>query len=212
LRRSARAGATLALATVYTCLLAACATMHRPNWMAHDQPDDWQPTLQMAQYYASKGDYDDADSSLARYAMRYPGTSEALETAYWRAIYKADPANHAMSLPAAMALLDGYLADTHPRLHTADAVVARRLMGQLDGLNKAAANAVAQTKDAVAQTKDAKVNADKASATAAVDANAAASADAEIKRLKDELAKANAELDRIKKRLGTPPPKEPAAR
>jgi hypothetical protein len=33
------------------------------------------------------------------------------------------------------------------------------------------------------------------------------SADAEIKRLRDELAKANAELERIKKRLAQPPPK-----
>jgi hypothetical protein len=34
-------------------------------------------------------------------------------------------------------------------------------------------------------------------------------ADAEIKRLKDELAKANAELERIRRRLAQPPPSKP---
>jgi hypothetical protein len=33
--------------------------------------------------------------------------------------------------------------------------------------------------------------------------------DVEIKRLKDELAKANAELERIRRRLAQPPPTNP---
>jgi cell division protein ZapA (FtsZ GTPase activity inhibitor) len=186
--------------------------MHLPQRTPTPVPnDDWQPTLQMAEYYASKGEYDNADSSLARFGARFAGTPDALETVYWRALYKADPANHTSSLAAATALLDVYLADLRPRSHVAEATVLRRLVGALDGLEKAAANASAQAKDAIAQTKDAKATADKAAANANADVNATQNANDEIKRLKEELAKANAELDRIKKRLAAPPPKEPPA-
>ena len=65
---------------------------------------------------------------------------------------------------------------------------------------KSANNEAANAKAAIA---DAKADANKADANATA---AAADKDNEIKRLKDELAKANAELDRIRKRLGTPPP------
>ena len=52
---------------------------------------------------------------------------------------------------------------------------------------------------------DARIDAPKPTTTTEAPQTAA---DAEIKRLKDELAKANAELERIRRRLAQPPPQE----
>ncbi|MEO6877692.1 MAG: hypothetical protein ABI205_04365, partial [Gemmatimonadaceae bacterium] len=150
--------------------------------------------------YADVGLFDSADSTLSSFAAMYPATAPALETTYYRALFQMDPSNPHVSLTAAMASLDGYLAERRPREHAVEAASLRRVAAQVDGLNHAAASALAQAKDASNTAKDAK------DTKAAADAPSPAS-DAEIKRLKDELAKANAELDRIRKRLGQPPPK-----
>jgi len=167
--------------------------------------------LATAQMRAARGDFDGADSLLAMYARGHAGTTEALETTYWRALYKVDPSNRSSSIPTALASLDAYIADSRPRQHLAEATTLRRTAAQLDALNRAALNASSQAKDAAnaAAKADAKAADAKADAKAA-DANASATADAkdvEIKKLRDDLAKANAELERIRKRLGTPPPR-----
>lgn len=173
--------------------------------------DGFDDTMDAAMAQAGHGQFDSADSLLAGYAMRHSGTSEALETAYWRALFKLDPSNRSTSVTQALALLDGYLADQRPRRHVVEATTLRRAAGQLEALNKLAANASAQAKDAATVAASAKANAADAKADAkSADANASAAVDAkdaEIRRLKDELAKANTELERIRKRLGSPPPK-----
>lgn len=180
------------------------------NAVTAPSPDRaWASTLSEAQRFVAAKQFDSADSTLSSFAAMYPGTPPALETLYYRALYKMDPSNPHVSLTAAMASLDGYLADQRPRQHAVDAATVRRVAGQLDGLNRLALNAIAQAKDASNTAKDAKAqaaDARDAAVKAAADAQAP-TADAEIKRLKDELAKANAELDRIRKRLATPPPK-----
>jgi hypothetical protein len=156
----------------------------------------------MAQQRAADGRLAAADSTLANFAAQYPGTPEALETAYWRALYRIDPSSPQVSITTAMASLDAYLADPRPRQHVSEATILRRVAGQLDGLTKQTASAMAQAKDANAVAANAKAQA----ADAKAGAEAPVAADVEIKRLKDELAKANAELDRIRKRLSQPPP------
>jgi len=174
-----------------------------------DSATAWPYALTTAQGRAATGDYDGADSALAQFARTYPGTPDALETAYWRALYKMDPANHNASLPTAIASLDGYLADGRPREHVPEATSLRRVATQLDGLHKLATSAVAQAKDAKTSAANATAAANDAkdakdAAAKAADASASAAAADEIKRLKEELAKANAELDRIRKRLSQP--------
>ena len=186
-------------------LAAACASL--PAKPAADPSQAWPRALAAAQSRAGEAKFDAADSILADFATRFPGTSEALETAYWRSIFRLDPANPRGSVQNAMAALDGYLADPRPRQHTTEATTIRRLAGQLDGLSRMAANAVAQAKDATNTAKDAKPEAADARDAAAKASDTPPTADAEIKRLKDELARANAELDRIRKRLSQPPPK-----
>jgi hypothetical protein len=193
------------LAVLLLSALPACARLRTGT-----QPDEWQVALASAQARAGSGEFATADSILAGYAMRHPGTHETLETAYWRALFKSDPSNGSTSTAQALAALDGYLRDPRPRDHILEAQTLRRSVAQIDALNRAADAASAREKDAASQAAnakaaaaDAKENANKADANANA---AAADKDAEIKRLKDDLAKANAELDRIRKRLASPPP------
>jgi valyl-tRNA synthetase len=185
--------------------LAACA-----RFRTAEQPNEWQVAMAGAQARAASGEFASADSILARYATRHPGTRETLETTYWRAVFKADPTNPNGSAPQAVTSLDAYLRDLRPRDHIAEAQTLRRTVARIDSLSRAAEATTVQVKtasdeaaNAKAAVAGAKADANKADASATA---AAADKDAEIKRLKDELAKANAELDRIRKRLSSPPP------
>jgi len=184
---------------------AACARLRTRGPM----PDEWTVALASAQSRAASGEFGTADSILAGYGARHPGTHEALETTYWRALFKLDPSNANASTPHVIASLDGYLRDPRPRDHVVEAGTLRRTAAQVETLTKAAEMASAQAKTAANDAANAKAAAADAKADATkVDASASAAAadkDAEIKRLKDELAKANTELDRIRKRLASPP-------
>jgi predicted RNase H-like nuclease (RuvC/YqgF family) len=169
--------------------------------MAPSSRRDWPSTLERAQYTAAQGRFDSADSILARFAAQYAGSREALETAYWRAVFKLDPLNRTESLAPAMALLDSYLGDTRARDHAIEATSLRRIATQLDALNtRATATVATAPRETREPTSSVRPPAEQRPAT---DQSAS---DAEIKRLKDELAKANAELERIRRRLMRPPP------
>jgi TolA-binding protein len=163
-------------------------------------------TLTNAQARVSEGKFDAADSLLSGFAARYPGTSEALEATYWRALALLDPANPHGSVSDAISSLDAYLADPRAHEHLREAAAVRRVATHLDDLSKLASNVPALPKDAntIATTTRAQPTVD---VMKPIDAQAAA--DAEIKRLRDELAKATAELERIRKRLAQPPSGHP---
>jgi hypothetical protein len=187
------------------CLAAGCAALN-PRSLREPSPQDaWQTALEAAQTRASRGDFDGADSVLASIATRYPGTPQALETAYWRGLYRMDPGNRNASIPTALASIDAYLADPRAREHRTEAMTLRRVAAQIDGLNKLAATAMAQATAANANAANARAAAAEVNKSGGEVVSPAS--DAEIKHLKDELAKANAELERIKKRLAQPPPR-----
>lgn len=108
-----------------------------------------------------------------------------------------------------MASLDAYLADTRPHQHTAEARTLRRVAGELDRLNRLAGNALTQQLREANATPAARGNSGDSRSEPAKPAADSAAQD-EIRRLKDELAKANAELERIRRRLAQPPGKPPA--
>jgi multidrug resistance efflux pump len=152
--------------------------------------------------------FDGADSTLARFATLYPRTPQALETAFWRGLFKMDPTNPNTTLATAISLLDIYLEDARDSAHVAEARTMRRVAAKLEGLTRVAENAVSEAREASNTAANAKAQAANANARAeAAKTEATPSSDAEIKRLKDELAKANAELERIRKRLTQPPQK-----
>jgi hypothetical protein len=199
----ARLTATL-LAVVMS---GGCISVHRPWFMEPTIDRDWDSTLLLARVRAAEGKFPAADSLLARFAAQYPGTREAIETSYWRALFDLDPSNHLSSFSNSIASLDQYLAQKRPLDHAAEAATLRRIAGHMDQLNKLAATALAEARDtSVAMRVTAPDVRGDVKPAVAGDVASPTPADVEIKRLKDELAKANAELERIRRRLAQPPP------
>ncbi|MEP6493070.1 MAG: hypothetical protein ABJF01_10365 [bacterium] len=196
-----RSACVVAVATFNLC---GCAMLNARN-TPDGAPSTWPTVLATSRQLASESRFDVADSMLADYAMHHPGSADALETEYWRALFKMDPSNHHNSAVTAMSSLDAYLADVRPREHVVEATTLRRIGAQLNELNKLAASAMAQAKDASTVAANAKTQAADAKALA----DTPSPAEAEVKRLKDELAKATSELERIRKRLSQPPPGKP---
>jgi hypothetical protein len=202
--------ARLASTALFIALSTGCISVHRPRFMEPSIERDWDNTLFLARVRASEGKFAAADSILARFATEYPGTRQASETAYWRALYDLDPSNHGASFRSAISSLDAYLSESGPHEHAAEAATLRRIAGHMDELNKLAASALAEAKDtsAAARVTATDIRAE-VKPPAAGDVGLPTAADVEIKRLKDELAKANAELERIRRRLAQPPPTNP---
>ncbi|MEO8561976.1 MAG: hypothetical protein ABI601_07875 [bacterium] len=123
-----------------------------------------------------------ADRALTDFAQRFPESPEAAEVPYWRALLKLDPTNVA-ALKDATALLDAYLAGTPASPHRMEASALRRLIAALDA--RTAAMTAVQPAVAVPRPDD-------------------KAQQEEIARLRDDLAKANAELTRIRRRLAQP--------
>jgi hypothetical protein len=107
------------------------------------------------------------------------------------------------------------LRPTHPGPPPADrawpptlslARTLRRIAGELDRLNRLAGNALAQQIRDVNASPSTTVGSNETRPDAPKPSPDATAQD-EIKRLKDELAKANAELERIRRRLAQPPGK-----
>jgi len=196
------------LVALFAVLSSGCISVHRPWFMEPSIDRDWDNTLLLARVRATEGKFGTADSLLARFAAQYPGTREALETDYWRALFELDPANHTASFRGAMAMLDAYLSDRRPREHGAEATTLRHVAGHMEELNKLAATALTEARDSSGgiRASVADTRSDPKPAVAG-DVVVPSPADAEIKRLRDELAKANAELERIRRRLSQPPPR-----
>jgi outer membrane protein assembly factor BamD (BamD/ComL family) len=125
----------------------------------------------------------EADRELSAFERRYPGSPEAAEVAYWRALLKLDP-NNAAAVRESITMLESYLATAPAGTHRTEAAVLRRL-----GLALEQRNAALAAVPPVAAVRPE----DKAR-------------DEEITRLRDELSKANAELARIRRRLARPRP------
>ena len=205
LRRGAHALLTMSLLAG-----AGCASLQAFASTRESTARTWTNTLAVAQSDANASRFSEADSVLDAFAAAHPGSTEALESSFWRGVFTMDPANPDRSLSAAMASLDSYLADPRAQTHVAEARTLRRLAGELSGVTRVAVNAQATARDLAATAAGAKAEAANANARAeAAKSTPDSDSDAEIKRLKSELAKANAELDRIRRRLAQPPPGKP---
>ena len=172
------------LRVVAACIAMAACQSGQPR-LSEPVPAtnrDWSASLLQADREASAGRYAAADRVLADFTTRYPASGAGAESMYWRAIYKLDPANQSASPREATVLLEGYLASTETA-HRTEALTLRRLATALE--SRAGTAQVAAT---IPPRPEDKVK------------------DEELQRLKDELAKANAELDRIRKRVASPKP------
>jgi hypothetical protein len=188
-----RFGAALLLA-----VSSACITVRPPSFLQPAPEREWPSTLAKAEARVSEGRYSSADSLLASFAGRFPDSPEAFESGYWRALFSMDPKNPNASLTTAVGYLDAYLVGLYPRKHRQEAFALRAIAGQIDESRNALA--LTQPHDANPHVGAMRIDVPKPTSTADPVAT-----EAEIKRLKDELAKANAELERIRRRLAQPP-------
>ena len=124
-----------------------------------------------------------AEKALLDFAQRFPGSAEAAEVPYWRALLRLDPANSA-SLRESLTMLDSYLTNTPSGVHRTEATTLRRMGLALEQRNAA----LAAIPPAVVPRPDDKAR------------------EEEMQKLRDELAAANAELDRVRRRVSRPRP------
>ncbi|HSJ63527.1 MAG TPA: hypothetical protein VK922_06410 [Gemmatimonadaceae bacterium] len=155
--------------------------------------DDWQETLTASSVAAHQGRYGAADSLLGEFMSERWGTWESREAAYWRAVYLLDPENPRASPRDALPLLELYLADSTLVTHTQAARELWARATRQDSLRLALLEASARP-DTVVQAVP------RASPTPLEE-----ELQKEVTRLKEQLAQTTAELERIKRRLTTPP-------
>ena len=127
------------------------------------------------------GDYAGADRILSEFALASKGTPESHEIAFWRALYMVDPSNKNASVAEGLRAIDIYLANPASKVYRPQAQVVKRSALLMQSLRAQQAMTKVVGRDTVFVTRE-----------------------DEIAGLKDQLAKANAELDRIKKRLANP--------
>lgn len=148
----------------------------------------WIDVLTSAKEAAADGRYSDADRALQDFMLAYAGSPEAREAAYWRALLTLDPANRGGNTRSAEKQLEEYLADTASTLHRTEALTLRRLAVTIDSLVRTHRISISSSDAARAEQAE---RADEREAQL----------EKEIQRLKEQLDKTTAELDRIKKRL-----------
>jgi hypothetical protein len=182
---AAAAGALVAAAT----LAAACGKSPPPQIPApRVEPattvappvSPWPGTLLLAQRSVDAGDYAQADRVLQEFAVSHPGSAEGAEADFFRALFKADPANASIDYREQVGAVESYLAGgpALPRYH--EAIVLRRLIDAVDS---------ARTQTGVVRR---------------LGQERERSRDEEIRKLTDRLEKTEAELERIKRRLAKP--------
>jgi hypothetical protein len=170
-------------------MLSACATFSRS---ASDppSPEAWGALLNTTDYLANAGRHAAADSTLSAFATRHPGTRAAEEVLFWRALYKLDPRSSAATRAEGRALLDSYLASEKTAWYRGQANVLRHLAREIVLAEQVASQASGDTTIVITDTSAAGI----------------AARDRVIRTQRAEIARLNAELERIKRRLAAPTP------
>ena len=136
-------------------------------------------------------------AQLPRWAGGRPRPSP-VEELYARALAHLDTATRGASLDSAIHYLDRYLVSAHRQDHAHEAVLLRRLAGEALELRRVE-TLLQQARVEGERRGDARSGDPEQRRTADAEASIR-----EIQRLREELAKANAELERIRKRLANP--------
>lgn len=142
----------------------------------------WPATLSDAIRAFEAGRHEEADRTLREHSARMAGTAEGAESDFWRAMFRADPANAGPSTRERIALFDAYLAGGSTAQRYAEAQIFRRLLESLDS-----------TRTAVLALRNLADTRDKAR-------------DDEVRKLSEDLDRTMAELERIRRRLTPKPP------
>lgn len=135
---------------------------------------------------AAAGRYAAADSVLLAFERAHPGTRAAEETVFWRALYKLDPRSSAAARAEGRALMDAYAASPTTSWYRGQANVLRHIAREIELAQASAGDSTVVVGD-----------------TSAI---GVAARDRVIRNQRAEIARLNAELERIKRRLATPSP------
>jgi hypothetical protein len=191
-------------------LAASCGSLRAAS-STPPVPLQWQyeEALAQAEREALATRFDVADRLLATFAAQHPGTHEGFESSFWRAVFKLDGANASASPRDAANLLDEYLRAPATAQHRGSATTLRRVAGALDARNATVAadpsTPTSAPSTATPSSSSAAPRTEPRTETRAEERRDE-KRDEEIQRLREELAKANAELERIKRRLAQPAP------
>jgi hypothetical protein len=175
-------------------VVVAGACVHARPHSPSPADREWSVTLDSAQRLAADSQYPAADSLLASYAQRTPGSLGAREAIFWTGVFALAERNTRENVHAARLAFETYLADTAAVAHRAEAAALSQATRTIDSLSQARA---ADSVPAVHLV----VSDDSLRASAREQEMAKS-----VKRLQDSLDKTTAELDRIKKRLSTGKP------
>ena len=140
----------------------------------------WVATSAAARAALDAGQFAAADSILAAFERAEPDSPDVSESAFWRVMVRADPRNPAFSPADARAAIDAYLARTNAQRRS-EALVMLHMLSLSDSIR-----AVHTAQRSAAEARD-------------------RAREEELQRLRDDLQRAQAELDRIKRRLGSKP-------
>lgn len=168
-----------------TALTLACARAPRPP-QAQPTADSWGALLATADSLATAGRHAAADSVLFAFERAHPGTRAASEVQFWRALYKLDPRSSASTLAEGRRMMDAYAASPEASWYRAQANVLRHLARELASASEAAADPTIVAGD--------------------TSSRGIAARDQVIRNQRAEIARLNAELERIKRRLASPTP------
>jgi hypothetical protein len=138
--------------------------------------------LEAADSLVRDGNHVAADRVLSEFALKTQGTEESTEIAFWRALYMVDPANKRTSIAEGIRALNIYLETPGTRWYRSQAEVLRRTAQSVQSLRSANPSQPRIVgRDTVFVSRE-----------------------DEIASLRDQLARANAELERIRRRLANP--------
>lgn len=186
---------------IATALLAIVASTGcaRTSRLLQPAPErEWKATLAAARAAADSGKWAAADERLSQYVLRYPDRGEAHEAVYWRGLFRLAPANDSVAHRLAIPTLEQYLA----RPGGAHRTEAQLILGvakerqELRQLAEAREKELADVQAALGRARERA-----AAPGAAPEQPADRGLAQEVERLKGELARANEELRRIRRRL-----------
>ena len=170
------------LRNVALCVVFAAGCSHHPEAAKPPGPaTGFANAIASASRRVDAGDYPGADRILSDFALSAQGTREGQEIGFWRALYMVDPANKTAPAADGLKAIDIYLSTPGTSWYRPQAQVVKRAAMTLQALRAQQQTAKVVGRDTVVVTHE-----------------------EEIAALKDQLSKANAELDRIKKRLANP--------
>ncbi len=179
---------TIGCFCVASAVLGACrgaapivpAVLPPPPLPAPSLPSQWAATQSMVLQLVQENRPAQAESSLTQFSRENPHTPEGDRARWWRTLMRVDSRGNTGDATVALAQIDSLLTDSVATEVRAEAVLTRRNIIAIDSLRRAEVRRRVQATQLATDRLD------------------------ELKVTRDSMAKLNAEIDRLKRRLRAP--------